>query len=104
VSQQGGKDTSGEYTYLTDELGHRLYDLHAHPMVDHDLFNLRNYLADQLQQRLSVATTKKEHQAIREVFETKLRLVPDRPGIADAFRAWGCQQKLAFCTDKVEGE
>ena len=101
VSQQGGKDTSGEYIYLTDERRHRLYDLHAHPMVDHDLFNLRYYLADQLTQRLSVSTTTEEHQSIREVFAAKLALIPDRPGIADAFREWGRQQGFAFCFNEA---
>ena len=55
TSQAGGKDTSGEYVYLSDDKGRRLYDLHAHPMVDHDLFNLRAALADQRDQRLSAA-------------------------------------------------
>ncbi len=32
TSQQGGKDTSGEYVYLADDKGRRLYDLHAHPL------------------------------------------------------------------------
>ena len=36
TSQSGGKDNSGEYVYLTDDQG-RLYDLHGHPMVDHEV-------------------------------------------------------------------
>jgi type I restriction enzyme M protein len=101
VSQQGGKDTSGEYVYLTDDRGWRLYDLHDHPMVDHDLFNLRAYLADQLEQRLAVAKTVTQRQAIRDAHAAKLPFIPDRPGIADAFREWGQKQHFGFCFDNV---
>lgn len=103
VSQQGGKDTSGEYVYLTDDKG-RLDDLHAHPMVDHDLFNLRAYLADQLEQRLAVANTDEQKQAIRDAHDAKLPFVPNRPSIADAFREWGRKQDFGFCFDDGEGE
>lgn len=103
TSQQGGKDTSGEHVYLTDDKSRRLYDLHAHPMVDHDLYNLRNYLLDQLEQRLSAAKTDTERQTIRDAHAAKLPFVPDRPGIADAFREWGCEQGFGFC-DKEGGE
>lgn len=100
TSQQGGKDTSGEYVYLHDDKGRRLYDLHAHPMVDHDLYNLRNYLADQLEQRLSAAKTDTEKQTIRDAHAAKLPFVPDRPSIADAFREWGKKQGFGFCDDE----
>ncbi len=102
TSQAGGKDTSGEYVYLSDDKGRRLYDLHAHPMVDHDLFNLRAALADQRDQRLSAARTEKERAAIRAAYEAKLPFVPDRPSIADAFREWGREQGFAFCKGDVE--
>ncbi|MFH1920507.1 MAG: N-6 DNA methylase [Planctomycetota bacterium] len=103
TSQQGGKDTSGEYVYLADDKGRRLYDLHAHPMVDHDLFNLRAYLTDQLEQRLAVAKAAAQKQDIRNAHDAKLPFVPDRPGIADAFREWGRKQGFAFCFDDGEG-
>jgi len=88
--------------YLSDDKGRRLYDLHAHPMVDHDLFNLRAALADQRDQRLSAARTEKERAAIRAAYEAKLPFVPDRPSIADAFREWGREQGFAFCKADVE--
>ncbi|KKM17494.1 hypothetical protein LCGC14_1675220, partial [marine sediment metagenome] len=101
VSQRGGKDNTGEYVCLEDDdKGRRLYDLHAHPMVDHDLFDLRAYLADQLDQRLSCATTDAQKQAIRNAYEAKLPFVPDRPGIAEGFREWGQEQGLGFCFDE----
>ena len=100
TSEQGGKDTGGEYAYLSDDKGRRLYDLHAHPMVDHDLYNLRSYLAGQLEQRLSAAKTDTEKQAIRDAYTATLPFVPDRPGIADAFSEWGRKQNLGFCDDE----
>ena len=100
TSQQGGKDNSGEYVSLTADKGRRLYDLHAHPMVDHDLYNLRNYLADQLEQRLSMTKNNTEKQAINDAYDAKLPFVPDRPGVADAFRKWGRKQGFAFCFDE----
>lgn len=102
ASQQGGKNNTGEYAYLSDDMGRRLYDLHAHPMVDHDLYNLRNCLADQLEQRLSLARTDTEKQTIRETHAAKLSFVPDRPGIAEAFREWGRKQGFGFCTNKED--
>lgn len=103
VSQHGGKDTSGEYVYLTDDKGSRLYDLHSHPMVNHDLFNLRTYVAKQLEQRLAAARTDAQRRPIRDAYAFKLPFVPDRPGIADAFREWGRKQGFAFCSDNGEG-
>jgi hypothetical protein len=99
VSQDGGKDNSGEYVYLTDDKGRRLYDLHGHPMVDHDLFNLRRYLTDQYHQRISAARGPKEKEAIEKAYAERLPFVPDRPGIADAFREWGRKQGFSFCQE-----
>ena len=73
-------------------------------MVDHDLFNLRAYLADQLEQRLAVAKTHAQTQAVRDAQDAKLPFVSDRPGIADAFREWGRKQDFGFCLDEEEGE
>lgn len=99
VSQEGGKDSSGEYIYLKDHKGRRLYDLHGHPMVDHDLYNLRRYLANQCAQRLALVRGDKKKQEVEAEYAAKLRHVPDRPGIADAFREWGRKQGFAFCED-----
>ena len=99
VSQNGGKDNSGEYVYLTDDKGRRIYDLHGHPMVDHDLFNPRSYLTDQYHQRLSAARTAKDREALETAYNERLPFIPDRPGIADAFREWGRKQGFAFCKE-----
>jgi len=102
VSQNGGKDTSGEYVYLSDDKGQPLYDLHAHPMVDHDLFNLRQYLDDQCEQRLTQVTTEEEREAVQAAYEDRRAFVPDCPGIADAFREWGREQGFTFCNEDAE--
>jgi type I restriction enzyme M protein len=99
VSQNGGKNNSGEYVYLSDGKGRRLYDLHGHPMVDHDLFNLRRYLTNEYRQRLSAARTAKERGAVEKAYAERLPFVPDRPGIADAFRDWGRKQGFPFCQE-----
>ncbi len=99
VSQNGGKDNSGEYVFLADDKGRRLYDLHGHPMVDHDLFNLRRYLTNQRDQRLSTAYSVKDKEAIETAYQERLPFVPDRPGIADAFQDWGRKQGFAFCQE-----
>ena len=103
TSQHGGKDNSGEYVYVRDDRGNRLHDLHAHPLVDHDLFNLRAYLDNQLDQRLSVATTEEQIQTLRDAHAGKLPFVPDRDGVADVFRKWGRDQGLGFIQDNGEG-
>jgi hypothetical protein len=66
-------------------------------MVDHDLYNLRTYLADQLEQRLNVTKADADKQTVLDAYAAKLPFVPDRPGIADAFREWGRQQGFGFC-------
>jgi hypothetical protein len=72
-------------------------------MVDHDLFNLRSYLAGQLEQRLAVARTDLQKQSFRDAYSGKIRFVPERPGIADAFAKWGRKQGFGFCTADEEG-
>lgn len=39
VSENGGKDNSGEYVYLKDALGNKKVDKHGHYIVQHDLHN-----------------------------------------------------------------
>jgi len=102
TSQAGGKDTSGEYMYMTDDKGSRLFDLHSHPMVYHDLINLRAALSNQRDQRLSTAQSDTERASIRAAYKTKIPFVPDCPGIADAFREWGRRQGLAFCGEDAK--
>ena len=100
VSQHGGKDSTGEYVYLTDDKGQRLRDPHDHPIVDHDLYNLRTRMTYQFEQRMKTTTSEEEKGICRDTYTKQLAFVPDRPGIADAFRAWGRKQGFAFCPDE----
>jgi len=102
ISQRGGKDNSGEYEYLTDPAGNRLYDLFSHPIVNHDLFNLQRQLSSQVAHRLVVASSAKEKADLRSERERLAELVPNADGIADAFRAWGEKQGLPFCRSSKE--
>lgn len=101
TSQAAGKDNTGNYVYLTDDKGKRLYDLHGHPMVDHDLFNLHQYLAGQCEQIMGATTSKAKKDVLQAMYKDKLPFVPDRPGIAEVFQDWGRKQGFAFC---AEGE
>ena len=101
VSQAGGKDNTGEYVYLADDKSNRIYDLHGHPMVDHDLFNLRQYLGDQCEQIMGATTSKARKDVLQSKYKDMLQFVPDRSGVSDVFRVWGRKQGFAFC---AEGE
>ena len=46
VSEQSGKDNSGEYIYATDENGHLILDKHGHFVLEHDLHNHDGDLPD----------------------------------------------------------
>ena len=102
VSQIGGKDNSGEYSYVKNDKGRRLHDLHGHPMVDHDLFNLRAYVSDQREQCLNAAGSDTERDAINKAYQTLLEFTPDRPSIADGFRVWSRRQGFKFCQGEDE--
>jgi type I restriction enzyme M protein len=102
TSQTGGKDNRGDYVYLADDNANCLYDLYGHPMVAHDLFNLRRYLADQVEQQLNATTDKAKKEMLRALYKDKLKFVPDRPGIAEAFQEWGHKQGFAFCNQGAE--
>lgn len=104
VSQRCGKDNSGEYVYLHDDKGRRLNDLHGHPIVDHDLFNLRRFVTGQYLQRLSAARTAADKEKVESDYRKLLPYVPDQPGIADAFREWGRTQGFPFCVDEKQGD
>ena len=76
-----------------------LKDPKKQPIETRQLANLRTCLADQLEQRLAVVKTDAQKRAIRDAYDAMLPFVPDRPAIADAFRAWGRKQGFSFCFD-----
>ena len=97
VSERGGKDTRGEYVYVTDNEGERVTDMHSHPIVDHDLYNVRTELTKQLDRELNTAATAGQKRNLRDAYGRRRAFVPDRLGIAETFRKWGRAQGLAFC-------
>ena len=47
---------------------------------------------------LFLAKSAAQKRACRDAHDAKLPFVPDRPGIADAFREWGRKQGFGFCS------
>lgn len=70
VSEKPGKDSSGDYVYLRDELGKPKIDGNGHLITDNDLYN----------------------HALHDEHDTKE--LPD--GIAEAFIKWAKDNKLSF--------
>lgn len=70
VSEKGGKDNSGEYIYIRDELGKPKIDGNGHLIVDNDLYN----------------------HALNE--ENDMHELPD--GIAEHFVKWAKENRLSF--------
>ena len=99
ISERGGKDSTGEYRYVSDSKGERVHDMHSHPIVDHDLYNARVELRKQRARRLSGARTDVERRAVQDAYRRKSSFVRDQRGIAEMFRRWGQTQGLAFCID-----
>ena len=100
VSEKGGKDNTGEYVYLADSNGLRVEDLYSHPIVDHDLFDLRRALHEQWIRCRDALGTAERRARLEETYRATVDSVPSRTGIAEAFRDWGSQQGLAYCVDE----
>ena len=102
VSEQGGKDSTGEYVYVLNSVGERVQDMQSHPIVDHDLYNIGLELRQQRDGALGRAQTDAERGRIRSRYAEKRQVVPDRPGIAEGFVEWGKTQGFGFCMDSEE--
>jgi type I restriction enzyme M protein len=70
VSEKAGKDNSGEYVYVKDELGKPKVDGNGHLIVDNDLYN---------------------HALNDAIYNKELD-----DGIAEAFIKWAKANKLSF--------
>jgi type I restriction enzyme M protein len=96
-SEHGGKDNSGEYVYLKDSEGNDLLDLYGHKIVDHDLFNSKRVLDQQLENLLKHDSDDiqkcDEH---RKMHKRLVAYVPNRPTITEAFIAFAQNEKLGF--------
>lgn len=96
-SEFGGKDNSGEYVYLKDSEGNDLLDLYGHKIVDHDLFDSKMVLDQQLENLLKRDSD--DPQKCTEYMKKHKRLisyVSKRPTIAEAFITFAQKEKLGF--------
>jgi len=101
VSQYPGKDNSGEYIFLRDENGDALLDLYGHQIVDHDLYDIRRMLHQQLNnvlERYKEDSEKCDQYKIR--FERLSGYLPRRETIAEQFIKFAMGQKLSFWKEK----
>lgn len=96
-SQNSGKNNNGGNNYCLDTDGNRLYDLHGHPIVDHDLYSERAIIQSQWE------VLKKRYQDDKPLLKVKqaeykhlMATLPDRPTIQEAFWEFACRHKLSF--------
>lgn len=97
VSQYPGKDSSGEYIYLKDADGQIQLDLYGHQIVDHDLYDVRKVLAQQLNNVLERDRNDPTKCAVhRQAYERLVPHIPRRETIAEAFITFAKKQDLSF--------
>ena len=97
VSQHSGKNSSGEYVYVTDAMGDRVLNLYGHPILDHDLFDERRVLDEQLSNLLErYAGDHVKCEELRSRYEEAVRYVPQRETVAEAFVEFAKSNNLAF--------
>lgn len=97
TSQYSGKDNTGEYVYLKMPDGQDMLDLYGHKIIDHDLYDLRTRLKNQIDHLL--ARTKldnsldAEHQSR---YKELLSFLPSRTAIAEEFVKFAVEQRISF--------
>jgi len=97
VSQHPGKNSSGEYSYLKDEDGQPLLDLYGHQIVDHDLYDIKAVLDNQLERLVERdAGDAVRYAGHRARYEALLPHVPDYPTVAEAFIEFAVAEGLSF--------
>ncbi|MEX0267814.1 N-6 DNA methylase [Leptolyngbyaceae cyanobacterium UHCC 1019] len=97
TNQYPGKDNSGEYVYLRGEDGQPLLDLFGHQIVDQDLYDVRQTLAQQLSRLLERDKNNREKCDLhRKQSEYLLLHIPHRPTIAEAFIEFAKAQQFSF--------
>ncbi len=103
TSMYGGKDNSGNYIYLQDKNGERLYDLFGHEIVDQDLYDVRRVLNQQYQ-RLCKRDAKSPHllAAHKAQLEEILKDLPQRSTVAEAFESFARKHSFPFASEENE--
>lgn len=103
TSEHSGKDNRGEYVYVSDpDTGGPLLDLEGHPIVDHDLYDLRAVLAGQMDRYRARHAGNPDAVRLKEQRYVRiLENLPAREPIAEAFVAFARAEGLSFWTDEA---
>ncbi|WP_420454007.1 N-6 DNA methylase [Rubrivirga sp.] len=101
TSEVSGKNSRGDYVHLIDpEDGGLLLDLEGHPIVDHDLFDVRGVLRGQMaRQRVQLADNPAALAAAEARYKRLVTILPNRETIAEAFADFARQQGLSFAPE-----
>ena len=102
TSEVSGKNSKGEAVYLVDpDDGGPLLDIERHPVVDHDLFSVKDVLAGQMRR------FRKRHRGQDELIAAKeeehariLGHLPVREPIAEAFLDFARAEGLSFISQQ----
>ncbi|HPD66192.1 MAG TPA: N-6 DNA methylase [Bacteroidia bacterium] len=97
VSEEGGKNNSGEYEYLTDENGNILEDENGNPMIKQDLVNY-NITKEELEAMDEQVSTGENGEALPMAAEPTVEYkVKGKPlAIAEAFVKFAKEQGFKF--------
>jgi type I restriction enzyme M protein len=97
TSEHGGKDNSGDYIFLKRPHKQDVLNLFNHQIVDHDLYDERAVLKQQLEKLLERdkddPAKRAEH---RKHYKEVLAYIPQRPTIAEAFIDFAKRQNFPF--------
>lgn len=96
TSLHSGKDNRGNYDYLRRDSKKYAVDLFDHPLIDHDLFDQRATLDQQLRRRLALAVDAEEQETIEAKFRLASSALPERATITEAFRSFAVEQGFSF--------
>lgn len=95
VSEEGGKNNSGEYEYLTDEDGNILEDENGNPLIKQDLVNY-NITKEELEAMNTGARTTEENLSIAAEPTDEYKVKGKELAIAEAFVKFAKEQGLNF--------
>ncbi len=96
-SQHPGKDSSGDYIFVEDKNGEPVLDLFNHQIVDHDLFDTKDVLTQQLNRLKERDSGNPE--AIKEHerrFREIVQHIPQRETIAENFESFAKENDIDF--------
>lgn len=99
TSDACGKDNRGDYIYVRRADRRYVTDLYDHPLIDHDLFDQRETIRSQHQALRRSAATEEDRLALDQRAEEVVASLPRHGTIAEAFREFSRNNRLAFARD-----